>query len=141
MTLASRCAMLQNDYLMRMIFELVAVVQRALRDRRNDPEAAAQSLAIAIGNAVDIDPDLFFSLAPDSMVSMLQLGTFNEQLCGYVVRSMLLKAALLQRAGQLVRARLIESQAQAIMAAYGCEIDESDMTEDALEDYFGSSAI
>ncbi len=133
--------MLQSDYLMRMIHELVAVVQRALRDRRNDPEAAAQSLGIAIGNAVDIDGELFFSLAPESMVSMLQLGTFDEQLCGYIVRSMLLRAALLQQSGQAANALLAVSQAQAIAAAYGCESAGIELNEDSLEDYFNSSAV
>lgn len=133
--------MLQSDYLMRMIHELVAVVQRALRDRRSDPEATMQSLGIAIGNAVDIDADLFFSLEPESMVSMLRLGSFDEQLCGYIVRSMLLRATLLRQSKQVESARLAASQAQAIAAAYGCEITESEMTEESLKDYFGSSAV
>lgn len=133
--------MLQSDYLMRMIHELVAVVQRALRNRRSDPEATMQSLGIAIGNAVDIDADLFFSLEPESMVSMLRLGSFDEQLCGYIVRSMLLRATLLRQSKQVESARLAASQAQAIAAAYGCEITESEMTEESLKDYFGSSAV
>ncbi|NLG10606.1 MAG: hypothetical protein GX562_03630 [Coriobacteriaceae bacterium] len=133
--------MLQSDYLMRMIHELVAVVQRALRNRRSDPEATVQSLGIAIGNAVDIDADLFFSLEPESMVSMLRLGSFDEQLCGYIVRSMLLRATLLRQSKQVESARLAASQAQAIAAAYGCEITESEMTEESLKDYFGSSAV
>lgn len=133
--------MLQSDYLMRMIHELVEVVQRALRNRRSDPEATVQSLGIAIGNAVDIDADLFFSLEPESMVSMLRLGSFDEQLCGYIVRSMLLRATLLRQSKQVESARLAASQAQAIAAAYGCEITESEMTEESLKDYFGSSAV
>ena len=133
--------MLQSDYLMRMIHELVEVVQLALRNRRSDPEATVQSLGIAIGNAVDIDADLFFSLEPESMVSMLRLGSFDEQLCGYIVRSMLLRATLLRQSKQVESARLAASQAQAIAAAYGCEITESEMTEESLKDYFGSSAV
>jgi hypothetical protein len=126
----------QNDYLMRMILELVTVIQRALRERYNDPEASIQSIEIAVGNAVDIESGLFFSLAPESMVSMLRLGDFDERLGGYVVRSMLLEAELLERCGQLERAALRKSQAEAIARAYDYEVTEADMTPESLGEYF-----
>ena len=128
--------MFQNDYLMRMILELVAVIQRALRERHGNPEATAQSIEIAVGNAVDIEANLFFSLAPESMVSLLQLGSFDKQLCGYVVRSMLVEAQLLEQCGQVERAKLRQSQAQAVAAAYSCEVDAAGLTPEALADYF-----
>jgi hypothetical protein len=60
--------MFQNDYLMRMILQMVQAMQRSLEQSQNDPEAAADELESVIGDAVDIDSDLFFSFAPESMV-------------------------------------------------------------------------
>jgi len=128
--------MFENDYIMRMILQLVSVIQRSLLLRDLSPEVEAKDIEDAVGNAIDIDARLFFSLAPESMVSMLQLGSFDEQLSGYVLRSMYYEADILEKAGDIQRASLRRSQADAIAKAYGADVTPADATPAALEAFF-----
>jgi len=123
----------ENDYLMRIILQFVAALQRALRENRASPVAEAQDLEALVGNAVNIDARLFFSLAPESMVSMLQLGDFDPQLGGYVLRSMYLEAELLDESDQPDKAQLRREQADAIAQAYGFDVTPADIEPEALE--------
>ena len=129
--------MFQNDYLMRMILQLVAVIQRALRYEKNrDDEQTAQEIEVLIGSAVGIDPGLLFSMAPESMVSLLQLGDFDDKLCAYVVRSIYFEAELLERQGLQQRADLRRAQADAIDRAYGAGVTSEDLGPEALAAFF-----
>ncbi|MDR1422229.1 MAG: hypothetical protein LBI64_05125 [Coriobacteriales bacterium] len=128
--------MFQNDYLMRMILQMVQVMQRAMTQMKEDPEQTAAELERVIGEAVDIEGDLFFSLAPESMVSMLQIGNFDEQLGGYVIRSIYYEAELLEKAGHTQRADLRRAQADAVAKAYGYDITPADLQPEALSAYF-----
>jgi hypothetical protein len=125
--------MFLNDYLMRIILQFVAALQQALRARNLSAEEKAGSLEQAVGDAVNIDPRLLFSMDPDSVVSMLQLGDLDEELGGYVLRSMYLEAEILSDAGHTQRADLRRSQADAIARAYGFDVTPADATPEALE--------
>jgi len=120
---------------MRIILQFVAALQRALRESGVRPEAKAADLEQLVGEAVGIDARLLFSLAPESMVSMLQLGDFDENLAGYVLRSIYMGADLLDEAGLPERASLRRAQADAIVQAYGYDISPTDVTAEALEEY------
>jgi len=128
----------ENDYLMRIILQFVAALQRALRETGVRPEAKAADLEQLVGEAVNIDARLLFSLAPDSLVSMLQLGDFDEGLAGYVLRSIYMEADLLDEAGMPERARLRRAQADAIAQAYGYDISPADVTPEALEEFLNA---
>ncbi len=130
--------MFENDYLMRIILQFVAALQRALRETGVRPEAKAADLEQLVGEAVNIDARLLFSLAPDSLVSMLQLGDFDEGLAGYVLRSIYMEADLLDEAGMPERARLRRAQADAIAQAYGYDISPADVTPEALEEFLNA---
>ncbi|MDR2197166.1 MAG: hypothetical protein LBO07_04295 [Coriobacteriales bacterium] len=127
--------MFLNDYLMRIILQFVAALQQALREQNRTPEEKAGSLEQAVGDAVNIDPRLLFSMDPESVVSMLQLGDFDEELGGYVLRSIYLEADILEEAGQTQRAALRRSQADAIARAYGFAVTAQDATPEALEEF------
>ena len=127
--------MFENDYLMRIILQFVAALKRALRHQNIRPEDKAADLEQLIGEAVNIDARLLFSLAPESLVSMLQIGDFDEGLGGYILRSMYLEADLLEEAGLYERANLRRSQADAIVKAYGFDITAEDATSEALEEF------
>ncbi|MDR2197383.1 MAG: hypothetical protein LBO07_05405 [Coriobacteriales bacterium] len=128
--------MFQNDYLMRMILQMVMVMQRALQETQRNPGKTAQEIEAAIGDAVDIDAGLFFSLEPESMVSMLQLGNFDERLGGYVLRSIYYEAELLEEAGHIQRADLRRAQADAVAKAYGYDIAPDERSPEAMRTYF-----
>ena len=127
--------MLQNDYLMRIILQFVIAMQNALVQGRKTPEEKADELEQTVADAVNIDARLFFSMEPESMVSMLRLGDFDEQLGGYVLRSMYLEAEVLEQAGQIQRADLRRAQADAIAAEYGFDVTAADASPEAIEEF------
>ncbi|MCL1846803.1 MAG: hypothetical protein FWF91_02405 [Coriobacteriia bacterium] len=127
--------MFENDYLMRIILQFVAALQRALREQNVRPEEKAGDLEQLVGEAVNIDARLLFSMAPESLVSMLQLGDFDEKLGGYVLRALYLEAELLDEADMKDRADLRRSQADAIAQAYGFDITSADVAPEALEEF------
>jgi hypothetical protein len=131
--------MFQNDYLMRMIMQMVRAIQRAMEESEGDLEESAEEIERVIGDAVDIESSLFFSLAPESMVSMLQIGNFDEQLGGYVLRSIYYEAELLEKAGYKQRADLRREQADAVAKAYGYDIIPEDLAPEAMQEYFSDS--
>ena len=132
--------MFENDYLMRIILQFVAAIQRALRDQRVLPEAKSAELEQLVGEAVNIDARLLFSMAPESLVAMLQIGDFDEKLGGYVLRSIYMDADLLEKAGQIERADLRRSQADAIAKAYGFDVTPADATPEALEEFLAEKS-
>jgi len=125
----------ENDYLMRIILQFVAAMQRAMRETRSNPEAQANDLEALVGNAVNMDSRLLFSLTPESLVSMLQIGDFDAKLGGYVLRSIYLEAELLDEAGQPETANLRREQADAIAKAYGFDVTIADIEPEALETF------
>jgi hypothetical protein len=132
--------MFLNDYLMRVILQFVAALQKALRERNVTTEEKAADLEQAVGDALNIDPRLLFSMDPDSVVSMLQLGDFDETLGGYVLRSIYLEADVLDEAGHTQRADLRRSQADAIARAYGFDVTPADVKPEALEAFLAQQA-
>ena len=125
--------MFENDYLMRIILQFVAALQRALREQNVRPEEKAADLEVLVGEAVNIDARLLFAMAPESLVTMLQIGDFDEKLGGYVLRSIYMEADLLEQAGQTERADLRRAQADAIAQAYGFDVTPADVKAEALE--------
>jgi hypothetical protein len=133
--------MFLNDYLMRVILQFVAALQKALREQNMTPEEKAGTLEQAVGDALNIDPRLLFSMDPDSVVSMLQLGDFDEMLGGYVLRSIYLEADILSEAGHTQRADLRRSQADAIARAYGLDVTSADVAPEALEAFLAQQDV
>ncbi|HBT95643.1 MAG TPA: hypothetical protein DEB24_05975 [Coriobacteriia bacterium] len=128
--------MFQNDYLMRIIMQFVQALQRALRNRQASPTERAADLEQVIGDAVNIDPRLLLSTDPESVVSLLQLGDFDEQIGEYVLRSLYMEANLLDEAGQGELADLRRAQAGAIAEAYNLDVTAEDVDPEALEAFF-----
>jgi hypothetical protein len=133
--------MFLNDYLMRIILQFVTALQKALHEKDMTPEEKAGSLEQAVGDAVNIDSRLLFSMDPDSIVSMLQLGDFDEKLGGYVLRSIYFEADLLDEAGLTERADLRRLQADAIARAYNFDVTPEDVETEALEQFLEQQDI
>lgn len=131
--------MFQNDYLMRIIMQFVQALQRALRSQQASLSERAADLEQVIGDAVNIDPRLLLSTDPESLVSLLQLGDFDEQIGEYVLRSLFVEANLLDEAGQNDIADLRRAQADAIAQAYNLDVTAEDVEPEALEAFLHSS--
>ena len=131
--------MLENDYLMRMILLFIRFLKQALGQRHVNPREASQQLENQIADAVNIDAELFFSLAPESMVTLLQLGGFDERLAEYMVRAFAFDASLLDEANMQQHAELRRNQMQALALAYGKSIDEQDLLPEAILNFVEQS--
>jgi hypothetical protein len=131
--------MFTNDYLMRMILRLVQAMTRSLNiNDETDRKLAIESLENSVADSVNIDPDLLYNLMPDSMVSMLNLGDFDERLGGYVVRSLYRIAELYDEQGSGATAELRRSQADAISQRWQIGLDSEDLTQEALDAFLQS---
>lgn len=130
--------MLHQDYLMRMIMNLVLAIRRSLEQAEGDrdPMTAAETLEMAIGEATDIDGSVLLSLSPDSIASILVVSGTDPSVIEYLSRSMLLTARYYADAGREDLAALREGQARAIAEAYGCDLDAEMLSPDELEALF-----
>ena len=126
---------IREDYLMRQILDLAIAIAREMR-RRSGDDPDIDELERAIGDTVNMDPELFFSLDPDSMVLMLQIGELGDDAAAYVVHAMLIDAMFLQAEGKIGLGELRQRQAEAIASAYGCEIKLTTMTVEELAEPF-----
>ena len=132
--------MLQQDYLLRMFTALaIAVRDSILRAQgADDPEGAAELLEAALDNSTEIDGSLLLQMAPETFVTMVQLSQTDPQLIGYISRTLMLESQYLTDAGLDAKAELRRGQAQALAHAYGFEVDDSDVSPEALEAFFGN---
>ena len=67
--------MFEQDYLMRIIAQLLGAIRRSMeRAAGEDPDGAARALDMALGDATDLDGEALLSLAPESLASVLQVS-------------------------------------------------------------------
>lgn len=117
--------MLQHDYLLEVIQQFVRTVtvplSRALTKR--DLEAAGEVEA-AIGELLQLDPDTAMALAPESLVTMMQLAGTGDALSGYAAYALDKLAEAYEGAGEAELAQTRHAQAEAIASAFGASLDE-----------------
>ena len=106
--------MLHKDYLMRMIMEMITGIRRIWSIPERDRIDPTGDIEQTVGDAVNIDPALFFSLEPESAVQMLDMGEVDDSVADYVVHAIFLEATMLEAEGQMAKARLRREQAAAI---------------------------
>ena len=116
--------MLQQDYLMNMIWQFVDGIRRSVAKGGDDPEKAAASLENAVAQSMDMDAELLLGLQPESFASILQVSGTDERLVEYIVRSLTLEAYYLEQAGSDELASLRHGQALALAQVYGMEAPE-----------------
>lgn len=128
--------MFEQDYLMRMILQLVEAIRRSLEaanGTEHDPAAAADMLEAAIGTATDIDGSVLLSLAPESISDILQVSGTDPGVAEYVGRSLYLESNYLREAGNDDLAAIRISQAQALARSYGFSLHEEMGAEAAMD--------
>ncbi len=96
---------------------MAAVIRRALEKSglkdAGEPSAVADQ---AIGLALDMDPALASRLSPESLVSLLELGSLDDRVIELVAQAIELDLETLQAEGDTVLATLRRSQANAVRA-------------------------
>lgn len=98
-------------------------------------------LDAAISDATEMDGGLLLCMAPESMAAMLQLSQPDPQLMEYVSRSLLLSSRYSSEAGDSSIAALRREQAYAVARAFGVDLDESSVSQQALDALFERSGI
>ncbi len=118
--------MFEQDYLMKLIMDLVQALAKSMiqADEEENPYAAARSLEVAIGHAVDMDASLFLSLEPESMSSMMSISSMDANGAEYIARSLALASVYNRQAGDVHLADLRMAQAQAVASTYGFSLDD-----------------
>ncbi|MGI6216515.1 MAG: hypothetical protein ACOYIK_02765 [Coriobacteriales bacterium] len=128
--------MLQNDYIMRMILDLAMMMRRAFNLPDRDKGDCTDDIEAAVGEAVNIDPHLFFSLEPESAVALLDMGDVDDELATYVTRAMFYEAKILESEGNITTATLRRRQAVAICKKYGVEVPPDSESAEGLVQVF-----
>ncbi len=134
--------MLEQDYLMRIIAQLLGAIRRSMERAagEEDPDGAAHMLDEAVGDAADLDGEALLSLSPDSLTSILQVSGVDPHLTGYIARSLLLSSRYHGEAGHAELSSLRRGQAFALAAAFGCELDDEDISDEELDALFAESS-
>lgn len=106
----------QRDYILRVIEQMGAVMREAFAAYRGGA-ASEEPLALtdaAIGLVIDLDPQLFLRLAPQSMVSLVEMSGTDDRLVSKLVEVLMLEADILDSEGNLVEANVRREQAGAL---------------------------
>ncbi len=129
--------MLEQDYLMRQIMNLVRalVVARQKKAEELNPAAAAESLEQAITAATELDGVALLSLAPESMASVMRVSGVDPRLAEYIARAILLESVYLKAAGNTSLAALRENQAHSLAQSYNVALPDDAADFDALCNY------
>ena len=117
--------MLHRDYLLEVIEQFVSTVSqalaRALLERDLD---AAVEVEEAIAELVQLDPETAMSLAPESLVIMMQLSGTGDAVAGYAAYALNRLGDAYERMGDAELASMRRDQALAVADAFGADINE-----------------
>ncbi|MGV8082382.1 MAG: hypothetical protein AB2L09_01940 [Coriobacteriia bacterium] len=109
----------QSDYILRIIEQMGAAIRAAFR-RYREGGSAGESIDMvheAIGQIVDMDPAVFLRLAPQSMVSFLELSNLDRRVTCKLAEALLLEADLLESDGAIAEGAVRRAQASAVLAS------------------------
>ncbi len=135
--------MFEQDYLVRLLLQFFKGITRSLELRleHDDPEAAADTLETAIGEATEMDGAVLLSLTPDSIAQIMQATAVDPNVTQFVARSMLLESVYLADAGDVALSELRASQARAIAAAYGFDLPSDPADFDTITEGLEEAAL
>lgn len=132
--------MLQRDYLMRLIMQLVEAITRSMQRTagKENPGLAAEILDEAIGDAIELDGSVALGLAPASLASILAVSDTDPRVIEYVAHSLALSSQYWQEAGKEDMSSLRFAQALALADSYGFEIERDVEPEAAMQAFLAA---
>ena len=105
----------QTDYVLRLIEQLGGLIREALEKLgMKDAEEPCQLAGEAIGLALDMDPVLAADLSPQSLLSLLRLGSLDDRVITLVQQAIEVEAAALGNRGDVIAAGFRREQADAV---------------------------
>jgi hypothetical protein len=110
----------QSDYVLRLIDQISGLVRRSMEklhivDAEEPYEVAGQAIGLALG----MDPILASRLSPQSLVSLLKLGSIDDRVIELVAQAIELEAGALQTGGNATAAEVRSEQASAVRSLLG----------------------
>ena len=135
--------MLEQDYLMKLILQFFRGMVRSweLKEEKDDPELAADTLETAIGTATEMDGAVLLSLSPDSIAQVLRVSGTDPNVVEFVARGLLLESVYLSEAGNDELANVRAAQARALANDYGFELPDDPTDFDAMEEDLDEIAL
>lgn len=116
--------MLEQDYLIRLMVSFAAGIRRALEEHATrDNDLARLTLEESIGVAADMDPNVLLALEPQSMATILTLGSMNDSVAEYIVHALMLESGYLADDGYEAKSLLRRKQADAVAKAFEITYD------------------
>ncbi len=115
--------MLQRDYVLEIIGQLVEGVSRALRRAAAGEKDGLLAAEQEIGELLELDHATALALAPDSLVTMMVLSGMGDSVAAYVCYALERLARLYERTGDEDTAGLRHLQAKAVAESFGCDPD------------------
>lgn len=106
----------QQDYILRVIEQMGAVLREAFAAYRGgaSPEEPLALTEAAIGLVIDMDPQLFLRLAPQSMVSLVEMSGTDDRLVEKLAEVLVLESDILDSEGRMIEASVRREQATAL---------------------------
>ena len=134
--------MFEQDYLVHLLLQFFRGLMRAneLREEKDDPQAAADLLESAIGEATEMDGATLLSLAPESIATVMQVSGIDPDVTQFVARSLLLESVYLEEAGNYLSS-IRAGQARAIAEAYGFDLPDDPSDFDAITEGLEEAAL
>ncbi len=134
--------MFEQDYLVHLLLQFFRGLMRAneLREEKDDPQAAADLLESAIGEATEMDGATLLSLAPESIATVMQVSGIDPDVTQFVARSLLLESVYLEEAGNDLSS-IRAGQARAIAEAYGFDLPDDPSDFDAITEGLEEAAL
>ena len=119
--------MITEDYLMRMLLAFFQALMEAQSRTLNNKDyvGSAELLENLVGEASNLGPEMFLSLAPESAASLLQTTGCDPQVTEFMARSLMQAAEYREKSGDEATSQLRRDQAKAIAAAYGHDLSVS----------------
>ena len=135
--------MLEQDYLMKLILQFFRAMVRSweLKEEKDDPELAAETLETAIGSATEMDEGVLLSLSPDSIAQVLRVSGTDPNVIEYVARGLLLESVYLAEAGQDSLSDVRAAQAKALADDYGFMLPDDPADFDSMAEGLDEVAL
>lgn len=114
--------MLQHDYILEMIEQFVRAVEEALLGTRNKQDvASAEGVEEAVAELLDLDAQTAMALAPESLVTMMELSGIGESVAAYAAYALRKTADIYEGLGQEQLAELRLAQGEAVARAFSAD--------------------
>ena len=105
----------QNDYILRLIEQMGALLRQATQRLREGDEALAHEIATTVvGEALDMEPATVRRLSPQSLSSLVEMNNLDERVIALLADALDLEADAEQASGALVEASQRREQARAV---------------------------